>query len=86
MEWNHISEKQPKDGEVIVQIFPKCKEHHCIGQVIYKQYCTFDEWINFNRKNGLKEPDFWWISANDFPFPDQPERLSEKTSKEDAIV
>jgi hypothetical protein len=77
---------QPEDGEEIVQVNPEYEGHHCMGQRTYSKYCPFDVVVKYYRDNDLGDPNFWWISAKNFPFPDQPERLNEKTPKGDAQV
>jgi len=79
MKWNHILDKQPEDGESIIQIDPPYEGHYCIGMRDYYQKCSFKEVLEFYNQNELKL-DFWWISAIDFPFPDQPERSKREDS------
>lgn len=74
MKWNHIMNKQPEHGERIIQIDPPYSDHYCIGMRDYYQKCSFKEVVDYYEKSNLGRPDFWWISAKDFPFPDQPER------------
>lgn len=71
--------KQPKDGESIIQIDNPSKGNYSIGMRNYYQKCSFKEYLDFCKQNNLEIPDFWWISYKDFPFPYQPERLNGKT-------
>jgi hypothetical protein len=86
MKWNHIMDKQPQHGESIVQVDAPYEGHYCMGMRDYYQKCTFEEYLDFCRNSNISFPDFWWVSAKEFPFPNQPERLSEKTPKGEAIV
>jgi hypothetical protein len=90
MKWIHTSERKPEEGVLTVQahfltgplISDTRKEIPSLSVVHY--YPIRPESL-VGMMYGT-EDDFWWMYAKDFPFPDQPKRLSEKTSKEDAIV
>jgi hypothetical protein len=69
MNWKHIKDEQPEDGEYIVQIDPPYKGHYCMGMRQYVQKCSFEEVLNFYQQIGGEGPDFWWIKASEFPFP-----------------
>ena len=93
MKWKNISQAQPKLGEIIVIAIKGCDIGDC-GDMEHGDYHysftvaqnKVDENIYNNLQYPFAKPDYWWVYAKDFQFPDQPERLSEKTSKEDAIV
>lgn len=70
MKWNHILDKQPENGESIIHIEPPYQGHYLMGMETYIQYCLFEDLLKFNKENDLKPPNFWWISASEFPFPD----------------
>jgi len=75
-------DKQPQDGESIIQIDPAYEGHYAMGMRNYVQKCSFDEVVKYYDDGNLGKPDFWWISAKDFPFPDQPKR----SKREDVSV
>lgn len=69
IEWNHIMEKQPLNGELIVHCDKPYKGHYPIGMREYSQLCSFERVIEFYKEFDLDGPDFWWVTAKDFPFP-----------------
>jgi hypothetical protein len=72
MNWNHIMDKQPENGESIIHIDRPYKDgHYCMGMRNYIQDCSFEEVLKFCKDYEWPKPDFWWISAKDFPFPDK---------------
>jgi hypothetical protein len=76
MKWNHIMTCQPEDGRQIVQCDPPfddfiTKFHYPIGMRQYVQRCTFESVLKFCSDNEIPNPDFWWVYAEDFPFPDK---------------
>jgi len=74
-------DKQPKDGESIVQIDRPYGGHYAMGMRDYHQKCSFKEVLDFCKECSLLNPDFWWIASKDFPFPDQPERSKREDSE-----
>lgn len=68
MEWKHIRDEQPEDGRNIVQCDPADQGHYCLGMRIYKCDFTWDEYMQYCIKQDWF-PDFWWVYADDFPFP-----------------
>jgi hypothetical protein len=70
MKWFHIRDKQPLDGEDIIQVDPPYEGHYCMGMRKYSQGCSWEEILRCNEQYGLALPNFWWMSAKDFPFPD----------------
>jgi hypothetical protein len=72
MEWNHIMNKQPEHNESIIQIDYPDDGHYTMGMRKYYQIGSFKEYLDFCNNNDLPNPNFWWISSKDFPFPDQP--------------
>lgn len=71
--WKHIMEEQPDHGESIIQIDFPYMGHYCMGMRDYYQVCTFQELLDFCKESEIPNPNFWWISAKDFPFPDKKE-------------
>lgn len=67
--WNYIRDTQPIDGKVIIQVDRAFQGHHTMGMVTYNNRMPIDELIEFNKKSGWPLPDFWWIYADEFPFP-----------------
>lgn len=85
MKWNHIMDKQPEEGRQIIQIDRPYEGHYPIEMRKYVQCASWEDHMQYCESIQLF-PDFWWLYVEDFPFPDQPERLNELASKEDAIV
>jgi hypothetical protein len=71
MKWNHILECQPKDRSTIVQIDPPYKGDYAMGMRIYKDLLPWEDYMKWCTENDCM-PNFWWVYAKDFPFPDQP--------------
>ncbi len=71
MKWHHIMDKQPEHNEEIVQCDPPYEGHYCMGMRKYYQNQSFDSFIECCIKTDWPLPDFWWISAKDFPWPDK---------------
>lgn len=78
MNWIYIRDRQPKNNEIIIQIDRPYKDfyksdftsHYCISMREYIQYCSWENIINEFKIMQMELPDFWWISAKDFKFPD----------------
>ena len=73
MEWKHIMDSQPEDGEEIIQVDPPYEGHYTIGMTNYYTSISFEESIRISKEFEWPMPNFWWISAKDFPFPDKNE-------------
>jgi hypothetical protein len=71
LNWQHILDKQPQDGEWIIQIEVPYSGYLSMGMRNFSLKCTFQELLDYYRNNELPMPNFWWISAKDFPFPDK---------------
>jgi hypothetical protein len=71
MEWNHILDIQPDNNSLIIQIDPPYKRHYNIGMRKYDSPISFEELLKWNKENDWPIPDFWWIYAKDFPFPNK---------------
>ena len=69
IDWKHIMDEQPAQGEMIVQCEPPFEGHYTMGMRQYHQNCSFDDIIKFHKESDLNPPNFWWVSAKDFPFP-----------------
>lgn len=63
-------DQQPAHGESIIHLDTPYEGHWNMGMRNYYQRCTFEELLNYGKDNNLPNPDFWWISAKDFPFPE----------------
>jgi hypothetical protein len=72
---------QPEHKRAIVQIdrayIDKDYWHCPMGLRKYEQNCTFQECLDFCRNNDLKDPDFFWVYAEDFPFPERPKNVKD---------
>lgn len=73
MDWKHIRQAQPENDRQIVQIDPPCGGHYCMGMRHYfsQVAMSWDEMIEQMEKCGYPLPDYWWVYAEDFPFPDK---------------
>lgn len=71
IKWKHIMKEQPAHGEEIIQTELRLDGGYRIGISEYYQAVPFDEFLSGSRDMGFDPPDFWWISAKDFPFPEK---------------
>jgi len=71
MKWNHILDTQPGNERSIIQVDAPYQGHYSMGMRQYTSYCTFQEYLDWIKDNDLPQPDFWWVYAEDFPFPDR---------------
>jgi len=76
MEWNHILDKRPENGSVIIQLdepyeFYKgdFKEYYTMGMREWDEKITWEDFLKWLKENNGRPPRFWWIYAKDFPFP-----------------
>ena len=70
MNWHHIMDKQPDHGDQIVYVERPYKGYHMIGVREYWQPYPFQVLLSQYKQLSVSEPDFWWMLASDFPFPD----------------
>lgn len=73
MKWHYIRDKQPEHEESIIHCDRPYHGHYCLGMRNYYQNCSWQEILDMCDEIKVERPDFWWISAKDFPFPDQEE-------------
>ena len=88
MKWNYIRNKQPENNEWIFRLEGNFEDRYGyrVGfQKFSNHYSCWEEWVDFYKSINCEPPDFYWVYMKDFPFPDQPERTSEKDHSE-AIV
>lgn len=79
MKWIHIRDQQPENGRIIIHLDRPAtdmykgtfKDHYYIGMREHVEYCSWEEVWKWSRDNDLPTPDFWWMYAEDFPFPDR---------------
>lgn len=71
IEWHHIMDKQPENGQYIIQvqrpqegIYPMCMEKYC-------PVMPFDDFLDGCYRYELPYPDYWWTLVSEFPFPDK---------------
>lgn len=69
IEWKHIMKEQPEDGSSIVHIDYPYDGHYSICMRTYMQNGSWDEYIKWMEANDLPLPNFWWVYADEFPFP-----------------
>lgn len=77
IQWNHILDKQPDNGTVIIQIDAPYEfykgdftKHYSMGMRKNNDYgLPFSEYLDWLKKNHANPPNYWWIYAKDFPFP-----------------
>lgn len=71
MKWNHILDCQPECGREIIQIDAPYEGHYSMGMRKYHSHGgDWNEYINYCKKENLL-PNYWWMYAEDFPFPDK---------------
>lgn len=71
MNWRHILDEQPKNGDMIVQINPDPQGYHLISLREYVQHETWESFLDFCKEFDCPLPNFWWMPASEFPFPKQ---------------
>lgn len=78
MIWNHILDLEPENDTVIIQLDPPIKKyyegdwdtHYNMGIRQYKNFgMSIHELVKYNLKHDMPNPNFWWVYANEFPFP-----------------
>lgn len=73
MQWHHILDKQPEHNELIIHIEPPWDDGcYLMTMRKYFQPTTFQKVLDYYKKSDIDLPDFWWMSAKDFPFPVKP--------------
>ena len=78
LNWKHIMDEQPSHGEFVVQCYPADDNHIPIGIMNYYSTIDFKGYIASCQEQGIPLPDFYWISAKDFPFPNMNRKLIHK--------
>lgn len=68
--WKHILDEQPEHGESIIKIEPSFCGHHTMGMSDYYKIMEFQEYLTWREENDLPKPNYFWILAKDFPFPE----------------
>lgn len=63
-------DKQPEHDEMIVECHPPFEGHYKMGMRKYYQTCSFEDLLNYIKEIDGEQPDFYWISASKFPFPE----------------
>ena len=71
MKWYHIMDSQPINDREIVQVDRPYEGHYTMGMRKYYMGCTMQEFLKWRTENDLPNPDFWWMYAEDFPWPDK---------------
>jgi hypothetical protein len=78
IKWNHIMDCQPEHGRLIIQINDirneenKSFDNFIIGINKYYQNCSWQDLLN---AYGDNPPDFWWVYPEDFPFPENKDKI-----------
>jgi hypothetical protein len=80
MRWNHIMDVQPAHDEMIVRCISLGDNDYVIGISKYYQTCTFPALLEDFKRCEMGTPDFYWISASEFPFPKKEESNEESIS------
>jgi hypothetical protein len=62
---------QPEHGRQIIQIDSPYMGHYPMGMRDYYQRGTFEDLLKYCLDYDIPNPDFWWMYAEDFPFPDK---------------
>lgn len=80
LKWTHIMDARPNDKTVIIQCdspeeaswYRECdfKKHYTMGMRTYDSFGqSWEEFLAYSRKEGWRDPNFYWVYAKDFPFP-----------------
>lgn len=71
MKWRHIMDSQPEHGQMIIQIDVPYEGHYNMGMRKYYQTINFTEYLLCCKTLDMPTPNFWWIPASEFPFPEE---------------
>lgn len=71
LKWKYIQDEQPEHNEEIIQCNINGEADYTIGIRKYNQNCSWDKVLLFCKHHEKNAPNFWWISAKDFTFPDK---------------
>lgn len=69
--WKHIKDEQPEHDRYIIHVDPPYEGYYTMGMRKYYQPHSFEELLEFCEKMECPFPDYWWVYAEDFPFPDK---------------
>lgn len=78
MKWHWILDEQPEEGRTIIMVhkpYP-CEfsgtfgKHYTMGMKKAWDHTGYDGYIEELKAGNYPLPDFWWIYAEEFPFPD----------------
>lgn len=67
--WKHIMKEQPEHDRKIVEVHAPYDGHYTIGMRKYNQMCPFQDVIDYYDESEMPYPNFYWVYAEDFPFP-----------------
>lgn len=73
IKWRHIMDEQPKHGESIIQVDASYDGHYPMGMRDFTLYGTWDAYMEEVKRCRIPKPNFWWVPASEFPFPDKGE-------------
>ena len=75
MNWHHIQDKRPEHGREIIQLDAPYQGHWPMGMRKYEQQCAWEGYCKWREFNDLPLEDWYWVYAEDFPFPERKESL-----------
>lgn len=72
IKWNHIMDCRPEEGRTIIQIDAPYRGSCTMGmrKDFIAPKMAWEEYTKKNDEQGWPQPNFWWVYAEDFPFPD----------------
>ena len=76
LKWHSYIDEEPENNRQIIQVYkPEPDGHYCMGMRKYTCHCDHKQYIKLceEQNAGPVSYDFWWIYAEDFPFPDKEE-------------
>jgi len=72
--WNYIRDKRPEvEKDIIIVYRPDPDGRHTIGVQRSWDFGEWDIFIKYCEKTDYVFPDWYWMYAEDFPFPKFPE-------------
>jgi len=80
MQWINITQERPVNGSLIVVVHPPepnnryendMRNRYPMGMQVYKEYIPWHDYVDWVIKHGGDIPNYWWVYADDFPFPDK---------------
>ncbi len=71
VEMNHeMASHNGQATRIVVCHLQPFEDYYTMGMRKYYQTCSFEEVVNYCTERGYECPDFYWILASEFSFPE----------------